>query len=62
MMKEKLYDPAGNNQQAPEKGMASANSFTAEETDTHNGGLPKNFERNEERGQTDDTVPFDEQK
>jgi len=30
-MKEKLYNPARNNEQAPEKGMASVNTHTEEE-------------------------------
>ena len=55
--KEKIYNPAGNNTDAPARGMASSNSYTAEEIeniDTAEEGLPKNFERTDERGQTDD--------
>jgi hypothetical protein len=31
MIKEKQYDPAGQNEQAPEKGMAAVNTFHPEE-------------------------------
>ena len=33
-MKDKLYDPAGNNEKAPEKGMASVNTFNEGESDS----------------------------
>ena len=33
-MKDKQYDPAGNNEKAPEKGMAAVNTFNEGESDT----------------------------
>ena len=63
MMKEKIYNPASTNETAPDKGMAAVNTFNSEEIDeqqkeTGDNGIPKNFDRREdERGQTDDTVP-----
>ncbi|MEO6070416.1 MAG: hypothetical protein ABIN57_11105 [Chitinophagaceae bacterium] len=33
-MEDKQYDPAGNNEKAPEKGMAAVNTFNEGESDT----------------------------
>ena len=64
VMKEKIYNPASTNNTAPAKGMAAVNTFNSEEMDeqqeeTGDNGVPKIFDRDEdERGQTDDTVPI----
>lgn len=34
-MKEKQYDPAGNNEQAPAKGMAAVNTHNTDKENTH---------------------------
>jgi hypothetical protein len=63
-MKEKIYNPASTNETAPAKGMAAVNTYNSEEIDeqqeeTGDKGIPKIFDRKEdERGQTDDTVPI----
>jgi len=62
-MKDKIYNPASTNEPAPAKGMGAVNTFNSEEIEdreqrTGDEGIPKNFENNNERGQTDDTVPI----
>ena len=50
-MKDKLFNPASTNTEAPEKGMASVNTWNSEEidnTESEKGGEPKNFEREEQ--------------
>jgi hypothetical protein len=56
-MKEKIYNPASTNEQAPAEGMAAVNTFNSEELDDQiNPGepVPKNFEREQDRRQHDD--------
>lgn len=51
-MKEKVFNPASTNNEAPEKGIASVNTWNSEEidnTESEKGAEPKNFER-EEKG------------
>ena len=58
-MKDKIYNPASTNQQAPADGMAAVNTFNSEETDDKaEAGVPRNFERSEKTEQKDDTRPI----
>jgi hypothetical protein len=58
-MKEKIYNPASTNEQSPAEGMGAVNTFNPEEVEDMNGHehepIPKNFEREERRGQRDNT-------
>ena len=60
-MKEKIFNPASTNSSSPSEGMASVHTFNPEEMDQREpaaDGIPKNFEKKEERAQQDDTTPI----
>lgn len=57
-MKDKLFNPASTNSEAPEKGMAAVNTWNSEEIDntkSEKSGEPKNFEREDLRGEDEET-------
>ena len=63
-MKEKIYNPASTNEQSPAEGMGAVNSFNPEEVEDmkehEHEPIPRNFEREDRRGQRDDTKRTDE--
>jgi hypothetical protein len=63
-MKEKIYNPGSTNEQSPAEGMGAVNSFNPEEVEDMKGHehepIPRNFEREDRRGQRDDTKRTDE--
>jgi hypothetical protein len=63
-MKEQIYNPASTNEQSPAEGMGAVNSFNPEEVEDmkehEHEPIPKNFEREDRRGQRDDTKKTDE--
>ncbi len=63
-LKDKIYNPGSSNEQSPAEGMGAVNSFNPEEVEDMKGQehapIPKNFEREDRRTQSDDTKRTEE--